>query len=358
MATATEKLLEEIRDVGTRLAVRFDDAKRELEESQRHKSGKDDSLDKQEALVMTLCQKVENLEKELEEAREASSSSILELKNELGREKSAREEKEKEMVARLEQAEKALVEQKEEIRKTWEAIPDAVSRHPTSEDMKIVKAQSETTTMEVVCSVATKFGFMRLASMTRVKSVTLHGPADGAAIALLSLMPSLEELKVHLIAEHLLPEIGKLSALRRLELHQTQGATNWLEHLTGMSSLQSLVLSQHRDHILNSMVHVAKIPRLEHLDISAIRVWDDDLVPLTSLTRLTWLSLPRFIGDRGLQYLQNFKALKTLLLRSPITDYSVECLKALSWIEKVGLNDSQTIATMRRAFPDLELFII
>ncbi|CAI7922060.1 unnamed protein product [Closterium sp. NIES-54] len=125
------------------------------------------------------------------------------------------------------------------------AIPEAVRHLPTEEDKQIISLHPETTEITLNDpSHVTLFGFLRLSCMRSLKSISVIGNLEKPALLHLYSMTWLEELRLESVSEPLLPEIANLKALRHLELRETPMSGNGLAHLTTLSSLQSLVLSQ------------------------------------------------------------------------------------------------------------------
>ncbi|CAI5484218.1 unnamed protein product [Closterium sp. Yama58-4] len=203
----------------------LDDARGDSEECKRHKIETDDSVVRLQELLSVLSKKVETIEQTLVEDREASKASIRQLEDDLARERIAREEKEMEvhaLSARLALAEEALVWRKEELRKIWEAIPEAARHLPTEEDMQIVNLHPETTEITLNDpSRVTPFGFLRLSCMRSLKNISVMGNLEKPALLRLYSMTWLEELRLDSVSEPLLPEIANLKALRHLELRDT-----------------------------------------------------------------------------------------------------------------------------------------
>ncbi|CAI5482864.1 unnamed protein product [Closterium sp. Yama58-4] len=345
----------------------LDDARGDSEECKRHKIETDDTVARLQELLNVLSKKVETIEHTLVEDREASKARIRQLEDDLARERIAREriareEKELEvhaLSARLALAEEALVLRKEDIRKIWEAIPEAVRHLPTEEDMQLITLHPDTTELTLNDpSRVTPLGFLRLSCMRSLKSISVIGNLEKPALLRLYSMTWLEELRLESVSEPLLPEIANLKALRHLELRDTPMSGNGLANLTTLSSLQSLVLSQQLlggSFTSDSMVYVGKLGNLEHLDIANTQVCDYGLWCLTPLVKLRWLSLPPNITYRGMEYLKCFRSLKTLLLRF---QFFVECLKAFPCLENVGVSDHQALEKVKLVLPGLNSFVI
>ncbi|GJP33163.1 hypothetical protein CLOM_g17726 [Closterium sp. NIES-68] len=342
----------------------LEDARGDSEETKRHKREKDEGVARLEEMMVALRNKVEFLEKVVVEDREASRDRISELRDELARERAAREEREEEIAAlevRLAQTEELLVQQRHEMKNIWEAIPAATNHHPTDEDIQIVNLHPETTEITLNDTWRlTMFGFIHLSCMRSLKSISIVGNLEKPALLQLYSMTWLEELKLESVTEPMVPEIKNLWALRHLELRDTPISGNGLANLAALSSLQSLVLSQQLGISFTSdtMVYVGKLGNLEHLDIANTQVCDYGLWCLAALVKLRWLSLPRSITYRGMEYLKSFKSLKTLLLRFLSNLYSVECLKTFPYLENVGVGDYQALERVQKALPNLNSFVI
>ncbi|CAI5978731.1 unnamed protein product [Closterium sp. NIES-65] len=140
----------------------------------------------------------------LVEDREASRSNIRRLEDDLARERAAREDKEMEvhaLSARLADAEEALAQRKEEMRKVWEAIPEAVRHLPSEEDMQIISLHPETTEITLNDpSHLTLFGFLHLSCMRSLKSISVIGNLEKPALLHLYSMTWLEELRLESMA--------------------------------------------------------------------------------------------------------------------------------------------------------------
>ncbi|CAI7871347.1 unnamed protein product [Closterium sp. NIES-54] len=279
-------------------------------------------------------------------------------------------EKEKEVTAlkaRLSEAETALVQQKREVIQIWEAITLASCQQTTDADITIIRA-ADTTKVELSnLEPLSAIGCYRLACMTSLKSLSICGSVNEAALKYIPSMPWLEELKLQStkVDDSVILEISHLPNLHRLNLIETAVTEVGLGHLTSLSTLEDLFFSRSYncscsyDSLTFSfagLANLGKLTWLQTLDLGNSLVSDGALPHLRPLTKLSWLCLPEYITEQGLQHVTCFQNLKTIYLKSPFGDYGIACLRALPSLEDVGLADYWMVDRVKTALPGVDVF--
>ncbi|CAI5480691.1 unnamed protein product [Closterium sp. Yama58-4] len=132
-----------------------------------------------------------------------------------------------------------------------------------------------------------------VSTMTHLKKISLQSSSGFSeeGIKHLYRLPRLESLNVQFtdMSDSALKGIGSLISLKHLYLGRTNVTTGGLVHLTGLSSLKTLALTECKGVTNAGMVHVGRLTGLEELALYGTAVTDYGLQQLTALTKLTKL---------------------------------------------------------------------
>lgn len=149
-----------------------------------------------------------------------------------------------------------------------------------------------------------------------------------------------QDLSLSDVNRRLLPDVGRQSGLRRLNLaghfevddcgveaiaglsnleelvlDETGGTDDGLRHLAGMSRLKKLSLYAAHGITGRGLEHLAGLERLEVLDLSATDLGDEAAEVLARLPRLRWLNLAdTLVGDAALEHIGGLSQLEYLNL--------------------------------------------
>ncbi|CAI5469230.1 unnamed protein product [Closterium sp. Yama58-4] len=132
-----------------------------------------------------------------------------------------------------------------------------------------------------------------VSTMTHLKSIDLSSSSGASAEGIKHLyrLQWLEKLNFSKsdVLDSALESIGSLSSLKQLLLSFTKLTDAGLSHLTGLSSLQLLSLTECMGVTNASMVNVGRLTGLEELWLGGTAVTDDGLQQLTALIKLKGL---------------------------------------------------------------------
>lgn len=126
------------------------------------------------------------------------------------------------------------------------------------------------------------------------------------------------------------------------DLSNTKITDAGLEHLKGLTSLQTLYLTN--TQVTDAgLVHLKGLTSLQGLNLYGTRVTDAGLVHLKGMTRLKTLNLDLTqVTDAGLVHLKGMTSLKTLSLYLPqVTDAGLVHLKGLTKLQVLNLSRTQ-----------------
>ena len=138
------------------------------------------------------------------------------------------------------------------------------------------------------------------------------------------------------IEDPVIKEIGSLTSLQELRLHQTRIPGDSLAPFT---RLKYLDLSYNRFFNDKGMRHLASMRDLSKLYLRATSVTDAGLKDIAGLTELTELDLAGVgISDTGLSYLSGLTKLRRLDLQgSNVTDAGIDALRGMTNLEELSL---------------------
>jgi internalin A len=121
------------------------------------------------------------------------------------------------------------------------------------------------------------------------------------------------ELSSQKVTDDDLKVVEGLSSLRRLNLNWTQIGDAGLEHIKGITTLESLYLERCANVTDPGLAHLNGLTNLTHLDIPQTSVTNAGIVHLKNLTKLQSLDLTGIpVSDEGAKHLHGLKDLKLL----------------------------------------------
>ena len=132
-----------------------------------------------------------------------------------------------------------------------------------------------------------------------------------------------------------------LASVTMLDLRGIQAEGDWLSHLSGLTSLETLVLSQ--TSISDAgLKHLSGLASLQGLHLSQTSISDAGLSHLSGLTSLEWLDLSQTsISDAGLSHLSGLTSLQVLILsQTSISDAGLSHLSGLTSLEHLNLSQT------------------
>jgi hypothetical protein len=139
-----------------------------------------------------------------------------------------------------------------------------------------------------------------------------------------------------------MPHIGHLSALRRLDLTDANVSDTGLASVKGLSSLE--ILGCMRTRITDAgLAHRKNLPRLSTLELNDNQISDSGLLHLTMLTELSKLGIWKTrVTDAGLAHLRVLTKLNELkLAHTQVTDAGMVYLKGLTNLSVLDLGSTQ-----------------
>jgi putative heme-binding domain-containing protein len=199
-----------------------------------------------------------------------------------------------------------------------------------------------------------------------------HSDVHGDTLKLLKMFPHLHTVRWRegwSIVQEDMKLLGSLTQLRKLDIWAWHIQDDWLEHLEGLTNLESLTLfwgEEFTDEGLRplrrlttlrtlnlpnginitdkGLAHLRGLTNLRQLNLGGTKISGDGLAHLKGLCNLETLGLGATkIGDKGLAYLKEMSALQSLDLgHSRVTDKGLEHLKELKDLRSLNL-DAQDI---------------
>ena len=173
-------------------------------------------------------------------------------------------------------------------------------------------------------------------------------------------------LRDRAVSEDLLKDIGTMTNLEVLDLHNTCTTDAGLRHLTRLKRLQVLrleftdvtdeglvvlnelpnlqVLHLDKTRITDAgLVNIRNLKELKVLHLNGTRIGDAGLEHLRDLHNLTWLSLDNTcVGDSGLAVIKSFESLHELDLEcTRITREGFDDLKGMHHLQSLALFGTQ-----------------
>jgi Leucine-rich repeat (LRR) protein len=155
-------------------------------------------------------------------------------------------------------------------------------------------------------------------------------------------------------------QVGRLTRLQSLNLHDSSITDLGLVHLKGLTNLSVVLL--YRTQVSDAgLVHLKGLTNLSYLSLDGTQVSDAGLVHVKRLTNLSSLSLERTqISDAGLVHLQGLTNLIALSLeRTQVSDAGLVHLKGLTNLSVLLLECTQVtdagVNELKRALPSLRI---
>lgn len=135
-----------------------------------------------------------------------------------------------------------------------------------------------------------------------------------------------------------LKNLSGLTGLKQLGLDSMRINGSGLAHLSGLKSLEALLLPR-TDVSDDNLKHIAKLTSLKRLDLSNTKVTDAGLVHLRNLSSLEAIYLGRArISGKGFSALADTNSIRTLWLNySKITDEGLRHIAKLKLLERLFL---------------------
>jgi Leucine-rich repeat (LRR) protein len=173
-------------------------------------------------------------------------------------------------------------------------------------------------------------------------------------------LPELEELYLAntLVDDEALQVISGFGSLRRLRVSQNQVTSSGLTHLSGMSNLVELDLSENIGIDDDGLAHLANCQQLIKLNLWRVPITDDGVKHLAGLTNLQWLNLDNtHLTDSGLPSLNGMTKLKFLHLGSTmVTNAGLRHLTSLTSLEDLKVTrtgvDQAGAAELKKSLPN------
>lgn len=186
-------------------------------------------------------------------------------------------------------------------------------------------------------------GIKHLLTLSKLKKLNLnYGGVTDAGLKELAQLPEIAELHLtqnRITGKGLLP----FKKLRKLDLFYTHIGENDIQYIAQLSTLTWLHLPGHERGRFSDVTakELAKLEKLEHLDLIATTITDDGAKDLAKLVNMKELRLGAPCTDLGIQHLlTGMQQLEKLHLYARITDGSmkeVAKLKKLQTLEVAGL---------------------
>jgi hypothetical protein len=144
------------------------------------------------------------------------------------------------------------------------------------------------------------------------------------------------------VSDIVMPQVGKLSKLKRLALGQTKVTSRGLQYLEPLKQLNTISLSG-TDVDDAGLSHLSRLPTLYWLALSDTRTSDDGLRHLGSIRSLDMLQLSNTkVTDAGLKHLLNLKKLRTLGLDgTAITDEGLKSILLMEGLEQLYIQKTR-----------------
>ena len=186
----------------------------------------------------------------------------------------------------------------------------------------------------------------------RIVTVDFRGTESTADVW--KALPQLPALQALLLTEVPLNEaaceqIGKCASLRNLDVRDCPLENKWLEHWTGLKSLQALRLSGKSGATSvddDGLAAVGKLSSLKVLALDYLWVSGTGLEHLAGLTGLQELYLAGTLcGDEDLEQLKLFPQLKKLRVSklSQVTGAGMEQIAGLKQLEELDLSENSAL---------------
>ncbi len=245
----------------------------------------------------------------------------------------------------------------EEVSLSGEAVTDSVVE-PILQVTSIVRLRlPQTQITDGTLAKLAEGGRLKLLDLTDVTTISDQGFLS------IGKMPNLVELNLMNtpVTDESISLLSDLKALRKLRLRGTQISG---ENVTAFASMPIVDLELSETNFGNAgMAAIAKMPKLEKLNLWLTKIDDKGLAELQGKTSLTLLNLDNVAGvtDQSIPLIVGLQNLELLHLGGTgVTESAVPQLKTLSklktlFITRLGISDS-TAEELRKEMPSLERF--
>lgn len=183
-------------------------------------------------------------------------------------------------------------------------------------------------------------GLRHLAALSKLELLELSGPIEDPSMKGLGGLVGLRTLRLAhpQIDDRIAPQLAKLTRLQWLDLGDTKITDDGLSGLSGLTELRTLHL--HHTRITNrGLAQLAKLTALEELTLHSTDLVDAGVTHLAALQRLHTLRLDRtLITDAAIDTLVQLRALRRLnLAHTVVTGAGVARLRELPELEVLEL---------------------
>ncbi len=170
-------------------------------------------------------------------------------------------------------------------------------------------------------------------------------PMELPTVKQMTMLPELRHLTVSgpWVTAEMFDVFGQLTTLERIDLDVTIANTQLLEKLEGLSELNYIQLFR-TDIDDDSLEVLARFPKLAQIRCGQTRVGDAGLQHLKSMTGLRAIDLSdcNSVSSAGVAALSGLPNLKFLKIWGPqINDRTLDSVAQMSALEVLGLNDTQ-----------------
>jgi hypothetical protein len=180
--------------------------------------------------------------------------------------------------------------------------------HLTDEDLSLLRGLTKLRSLTVAAISDAGWEHLGAIGQTRVTGVGLaHLPRPTKLLTL--------NLRGAPVTDEGMAFVGRLTALKDLDLGDTRITDRGMAHLRGLTQLDVLCLDGN-DITDQGLIHLKRLANLEGLWLKRTRITDDGLVNLVGLKKLYVLRLnDTAITDRGLRHFDSMPSLVGLDLR-------------------------------------------
>jgi hypothetical protein len=160
-----------------------------------------------------------------------------------------------------------------------------------------------------------------------------HVFIPAAEFRFLLALPALEKVnlvEIDGLTDEALVFVGKLAALKDLNLGDAQVSSAGLKSLSGLKSLARLQVGWTKDVGNEALPVLSPLSKLEYLGLGGTKVTDDGMPALAAFANLKELHLMETaVTDRGLEALAACKSLEKIQLnkKTKVTPQGIEALK-------------------------------
>lgn len=173
----------------------------------------------------------------------------------------------------------------------------------------------------------------------------------------------LEELYLAktLVGDDALATMSQFPRLKKLRISQCQFENAGLAHLSKVTTLEDLDLSENNQINDAGMPHLSELKKLKRLNLWRTYVGDAGVEHLSGLTDMEWLNLDNSqISDACLKHLSGMKKLKFLHLGSTlVSDAGLPALKDLKSLEDLKVTRTavteEGVAELKKSLPDTDI---